>query len=243
MKLVLCQLYPEHLSIYADRGNVQVIRRRLEWRGIELEERPLRIGESLDPDAADLYLVGGGQDRDQLLVAEDLQRHRGALHGAVAGGAAVLAVCGGYQLAGHRYIGQNGEEMPGVGLLDLETRAGATRMIGDIVCECDLGDGSGRRTLVGFENHAGQTLLGTGCEPLARVVSGHGNDGSSGFEGARAGNVLGTYVHGPLLPKNPWLADWLIERALARRHGQVELAALDDGLELAAAGAAAARHS
>ena len=109
MKLVLCQLYPEHLSIYADRGNVQVIRRRLEWRGLELEERPLRVGESLDPEAADLYLIGGGQDRDQMLVAEDLQRHREALHAAVAGGAAVLAVCGGYQLAGHRYVGQDGE--------------------------------------------------------------------------------------------------------------------------------------
>jgi CobQ-like glutamine amidotransferase family enzyme len=243
MKLVLCQLYPEHLSIYADRGNVQVIRRRLEWRGLELEERPLRVGESLDPDAADLYLVGGGQDRDQMLVAEDLQRHRRALHTAVAGGAAVLAVCGGYQLAGHRYIGQDGSEMPGIGLLDLETRAGGTRLIGDIVCECDLGDGVGARTLVGFENHAGQTVLGAGCEPLARVISGHGNDGSSGYEGARAGSVLGTYVHGPLLPKNPWLADWLIERALERRYRHVELAPLDDRLELAAAGAAAQRRN
>jgi len=233
MKLVLCQLYPEHLSIYADRGNVQVIRRRLEWRGLELEER-------LDPEAADLYLVGGGQDRDQLLVAEDLQRHTRALHAAVAGGAAVLAVCGGYQLAGHRYVGQDGSEMPGIGLLDLQTRAGDVRMIGDVVCECDLGDGVGARMLVGFENHAGQTVLGAGCEPLARVISGHGNDGSSGYEGARAGLVLGTYVHGPLLPKNPWLADWLIERALERRYRHVELAPLDDALELAAAGAAAA---
>ncbi len=127
MKLVLCQLYPEHLSIYADRGNVQVIRRRLEWRGLELEERPLRVGEALDPEAADLYLIGGGQDRDQMLVAEDLQRHREALHAAVAGGAAVLAVCGGYQLAGHRYIGQDGSEMPGIGLLDLETARGRRR--------------------------------------------------------------------------------------------------------------------
>ena len=109
--------------------------------------------------------------------------------------------------------------MPGIGLLDLETLAGTTRMIGDVVCECDLGDGAGARTLVGFENHAGKTLLGPGSQPLARVVSGHGNDGSSGFEGARSGSVLGTYVHGPLLPKNPWLADWLIERALERRHG------------------------
>jgi CobQ-like glutamine amidotransferase family enzyme len=155
----------------------------------------------------------------------------------------VLAVCGGYQLAGHRYIGQDGSEMPGIGLLDLETRAGGTRLIGDIVCECDLGDGAGARTLVGFENHAGQTVLGAGCEPLARVISGHGNDGSSGYEGARAGSVLGTYVHGPLLPKNPWLADWLIERALERRYRHVELAPLDDRLELAAAGAAAQRRN
>jgi CobQ-like glutamine amidotransferase family enzyme len=241
VKLVLCQLYPEHLSIYADRGNVQVIRRRLEWRGLELEERPLRVGESLDADAADLYLIGGGQDRDQMLVAEDLQRHRDTLHEAVAGGAAVLAVCGGYQLAGHRYVGQDGAVMPGIGLLDLETHAGETRLIGDIVCECDLGDGGGTHTMVGFENHAGQTALGTGCDPLARVVSGHGNDGTSGYEGARAGLVLGTYVHGPLLPKNPWLADWLIARALERRHGAVELEPLDDRLESAAADAAAAR--
>jgi lipid II isoglutaminyl synthase (glutamine-hydrolysing) len=243
VKLVLCQLYPEHLSIYADRGNVQVIRRRLEWRGLELDERPLRVGEELGPDAADLYLIGGGQDRDQMLVAADLQRHRETLHAAVAGGAAVLAVCGGYQLAGHRYIGQDGSEMPGIGLLDLETRAGPERMIGDIVCECDLADGAGPRTLVGFENHAGQTLLGTGCEPFARVVSGHGNDGASGYEGARTGAVIGTYVHGPLLPKNPWLADWLIARALERRHGAVELAPLDDRLELAAAAAAGSRRS
>jgi CobQ-like glutamine amidotransferase family enzyme len=242
VKLVLCQLYPEHLSIYADRGNVQVIRRRLEWRGLELEERPLRVGEALDPEVADLYLIGGGQDRDQLLVAEDLLRHREAMHAAVAGGAAVLAVCGGYQLAGHRYVGQDGGEMPGIGLLDLETMAGPTRMIGDVVCECDLGDGAGVRTLVGFENHAGRTLLGPGSDPLARVVSGHGNDGSSGYEGARSGSVLGTYVHGPLLPRNPWLADWLIERALERRYGAVELAPLDDRLELAAANAAAARR-
>jgi CobQ-like glutamine amidotransferase family enzyme len=240
MRLVLCQLYPEHLSIYADRGNVQVVRRRLEWRGLELEERPLRVGEERLPEA-DLYLVGGGQDRDQLLVADDLQRHRGALHDAVAGGAPVLAVCGGYQLAGHRYVGQDGGVMPGIGLLDLETTAGASRLIGDIVCRCDLGDGAGERTIVGFENHAGQTRLGPGCQPLARVVKGHGNDGSSGYEGARAGNVIGSYVHGPLLPKNPWLADWLITRALERRHGTVELAPLDDGLEQAAAAAVARR--
>jgi CobQ-like glutamine amidotransferase family enzyme len=238
-ELVLCQLYPAHLSIYADRGNVQVLRRRCAWRGIELVERPLDLGGSLDPDEADLYLVGGGQDRDQVLVAEDLERHRGTLHEAVAGGAAVLAVCGGYQMLGHVYRGHQGDEIPGIGLLDLVTEAGERRMIGNILCECDLGDGAGPRRLVGFENHAGRTLLGAGVEPLARVIAGHGNDGASGYEGARAGKVVGTYVHGPLLPKNPWLADWLIAAALERRHGAVELEPLDDALEERAAEAAA----
>ena len=240
MKLVLCQLYPEHLSIYADRGNVQVIRRRLEWRGIELEERPLRVGEALDPEAADLYLIGGGQDRDQLLVAEDLQRHREALHAAVAGGAAVLAVCGGYQLAGHATSAQDGGEMPGIGLLDLETRAG------------DDADDRRHRVRVRPRRRRGRAHA-------RRIREPRGPDGARpglraagagrqrprqrrrvGLRGRRAGSVLGTYVHGPLLPKNPWLADWLIARALERRHGGVELAPLDDRLELAAADAAAA---
>ncbi len=234
VKLVLCQLYPEHLSIYADRGNVQVIRRRLEWRGLELEERPLRIGESLDPDAADLYLVGGGQDRDQLLVARGsaapprrAARRRGGRSAPCSPCAAatswpVTATSGRTAARCRESACSTSRRAPAT-----------TRMIGDIVCECDLGDGAGPRTLVGFENHAGQTLLGAGCEPLARVVSGHGNDGSSGFEGARAGTVLGTYVHGPLLPKNPWLADWLIERALARRHGHGRARAARRRLELA----------
>ena len=230
MKLVLCQLYPEHLSIYADRGNVQVLRQRCTWRGIDFEERPLRLGEQLDGEA-DLYLLGGGQDRDQVLVAQDLQRHRDALHGAIGDGAALLAVCGGYQLVGHRYRGHQGDEIPGLGLLDLETDAGDERMIGNVLLECDLGDGAGPRTLVGFENHAGRTRLGPGVRALGRVLAGHGNDGASGYEGARAERVIGTYVHGPLLPKNPWLADWLIARALERRHGDVALAPLDDALE------------
>jgi lipid II isoglutaminyl synthase (glutamine-hydrolysing) len=237
VRLTLCQLYPEHLNIYADRGNVQVIERRCAWREIEFEWRALRIGEDLDPDVADLYLVGGGQDRDQELIANDLLRHRDSLHTSVAEGAAVLAVCGGYQLVGHRYVGQDGTVLPGVGLLDLETTAGESRLIGNVLCESTLGDMSQR--IVGFENHAGRTTLGD-CAPLARVVAGHGNDGSSGYEGAVAGSVVGTYVHGPLLPKNPWLADWLIAAALRRHHGEVELAELDDGVERAAADAAAA---
>ena len=233
MKLVLCQLYPEHLSIYADRGNVLVLARRCEWRGIGFELRPLRLGDELDPGAADLYLLGGGQDRDQELIAGDLLRHADALHAAVEGGAAVLAVCGGYQLAGHHYLGHAGASLPGVGLLDVETVAGDRRLIGNVVCEADLGDGS--RTIVGFENHAGRTILAPGQSPLARVIDGNGNDGASGLEGARSGRVIGTYVHGPLLPKNPWLADWLIAEALARRHGELALEPLDDRFEQRAA--------
>ncbi len=239
MRLVLCQLYPAHLSIYADRGNVQVLRQRCAWRGIELVERPLELGGTLEPDGADLYLIGGGQDRDQVLVAEDLQRQRAALHAAVERGAAVLAVCGGYQLLGHRYRGHQGDEIPGIGLVDLETVAGEQRMIGNILCTCDLDDGSGPRQLVGFENHAGRTLLGPEVTPLARVVAGHGNDGESGYEGVRHGRIVGTYIHGPLLPKNPWLADWLIVKALERTHGIVQLEPLDDALERRAADSAA----
>jgi CobQ-like glutamine amidotransferase family enzyme len=239
VRLVLCQLYPAHLSIYADRGNVQVLRQRCAWRGIELVERPLELGGTLEPDGADLYLIGGGQDRDQVLVAEDLQRQRAALHGAVEHGAAVLGVCGGYQLLGHRYRGHQGDEIPGIGLVDLETVAGERRMIGNILCTCDLGDGAGQRQLVGFENHAGRTLLGPSVTPLARVVAGHGNDGESGYEGVRSGRIVGTYVHGPLLPKNPGLADWLIARALERTHGAVTLEPLDDALEQRAADSAA----
>ena len=178
-----------------------------------------------------------------MLVAEDLQRHRGRCMRPSREAPRCSRCAAATSWPAIAMWARTASEMPGVGLLDLETRAGRTRLIGDIVCECDLGDGGGPRTLVGFENHAGQTLLGPGCEPLARVLSGHGNDGSSGYEGARAGSVLGTYVHGPLLPKNPWLADWLIERALERRYRHVELAPLDDRLELAAAGAAAQRSA
>jgi CobQ-like glutamine amidotransferase family enzyme len=237
MRLVLCQLYPEHLSIYADRGNVMVLRQRCAWRGIELVERPLRPGERLDAPEIDLFLLGGGQDRDQLMVAEDLQRHRAAIAGAISDGATMLGVCGGYQLLGHVYRGHHGDDMRGLGLLDLETNAGTTRIIGNVLMESDLGDGP--RTIVGFENHAGRTTLAAGLAPLGRLLSGHGNDGQSGYEGAREGRVLGTYVHGPLLPKNAWLADWLIRQALERRYGAVDLAPLDDELEERAHRAAA----
>jgi CobQ-like glutamine amidotransferase family enzyme len=236
-------LYPGYLNIYADRGNIAVLTRRAAWRGHELEVTALGLGDAVVPGAHDLYYVGGGQDREQLLVAEDLVQKADALHEAVDGGAAALAVCGGYQLLGHGYRGFHGEDMPGIGLLPLETVAGERRMIGDVLIECELEPGE-KRTLAGFENHAGRTRLDPGAEPLGRVLAGFGNDGESGFEGCRAGRVVGTYLHGPLLPRNPWLADWLLEQALAHRLGAAEapeLEPLPDELEGRAHEVSAAR--
>ncbi len=163
-------------------------------------------------DEIDLFYIGGGQDREQALVAHDLASKADALHEAVAGGAAVLAVCGGYQLLGHSYRDVAGDELPGIGLLPLRTIAGSRRMIGDVLLDCVWAG----ETLAGFENHAGRTLLDDGAEPLGRVISGFGNDGASGYEGCRQGVVYGTYLHGPLLPRNPWFADRLLADALAR---------------------------
>jgi lipid II isoglutaminyl synthase (glutamine-hydrolysing) len=235
-------LYPEYLNIYADRGNIAVFARRAAWRGHELEVTPLGLAEAIVPGAHDLYYIGGGQDREQLLVAENLAAKADGLREAVAGGAVVLAVCGGYQLLGRGYRGLHGEEMPGVGLLPLETVAGERRMIGDVLIECELEPGA-HRTVAGFENHAGRTRLDPGAEPLGRVVAGFGNDGESGFEGCRSGRVLGTYLHGPLLPRNPWLADWLLGQALAHCSGgePPALAPLPDALEARAHEVSAAR--
>jgi lipid II isoglutaminyl synthase (glutamine-hydrolysing) len=239
--LRLGHLYPGEMNIYADRGNIAVLGRRLAWRGLALEVTALEIGDPLEPGAHDLYYLGGGQDRDQAVVAEDLARTKAeGLRAAVAGGAAALCVCGGFQLAGHGYTGADGARMPGVGILDLDTVAGPTRLIGNLVIDAEL-DGE-RRTVVGFENHAGRTRLGPGCRPLGRVVHGHGNNGEDGAEGAVSGRVIGTYLHGPLLPKNPWLADTLIRWALTHRLGEAPvLEPLDDALEEAAHAAAVAR--
>ena len=214
MRIRVGHLYPEYLNIYADRGNIAVLARRAALRGHELEVRAIGIGDALDPDAHDLLYVGGGQDREQGLVAPDLAAKSEALHAAHARGVAMLAVCGGYQLLGRGYRARDGSFMPGAGLFAHETIAGDVRMIGDVLLECELEPGR-REQLAGFENHAGRTLLDAGAEPLGRVVHGFGNDGASGFEGTRLGPAVGTYLHGPLLPRNPWLADWLLGQALA----------------------------
>jgi CobQ-like glutamine amidotransferase family enzyme len=231
VKIVVGHLYPDYLNIYADRGNIAVLARRAAWRGHELEVRPLSVGDEVRPGDHDLLYVGGGQDREQALVAEDLARKAVGVLEAVASGAVVLAVCGGYQLFGRSYRDLNGAELPGIGLFPLETIAGTTRMIGDVLLECELEPGE-RRTLAGFENHAGRTVLDPGAEPLGRVLAGFGNDGESGHEGCRVGRAVGTYLHGPLLPRNPWFADWLLAQALTNRLGEPpELDPLPDDLE------------
>ena len=226
--LRVCALYPDLMNIYADRGNIAVLRARCEWRGIGFELAASGLGEPLEEAAHDLFYIGGGQDRDQVAVARDMvATKRDAIHRAVDRGAALLAVCGGYQLLGTSYaLGE--EELPGIGLVDLRTvREDGPRLIGNCAIEADLGGGS--RIVAGFENHGGRTHLGPGVEPLGRVLRGHGNNGADGTEGARVANAFGTYLHGPLLPKNAWLADHLIELALG-----IELAPLDDRLEDAA---------
>jgi CobQ-like glutamine amidotransferase family enzyme len=235
----LGHLYPDYLNIYADRGNIAVLAGRARSRGHELDVRGFSVGDPPPPPGEiDLFYVGGGQDREQALVAADLAGKADALREAVAAGAAVLAVCGGYQLLGRFYRDRAGVELPGIALLPLNTVAGERRMIGDVLLDCEWAG----RTLAGFENHAGRTHLDPGAEPLGRVLAGFGNDGESGHEGCRAGRVYGTYLHGPLLPRNGWFADRVLADALAHATGEEhELPALPDELEDAAHAVAARR--
>ena len=238
LELRLLALYPEQMNIYADRGNILFLQRRCEWRGIGFDYAAAGPGDSFDPAAHDLIYIGGGQDRDQVLVAEDmLATKRDAIASAIEDGAAVLAVCGGYQLLGRSY--QLGDQsIRGLGVADLETvRDPGPRLIGNVAIEARLDDSGGAapEVLAGFENHGGRTRLGAGAEPLGRVLKGYGNNGEDGFEGVRRLNMIGTYLHGPLLPKNAHLADRLITTALARRTGvEPTLAPLEDSLERAA---------
>jgi CobQ-like glutamine amidotransferase family enzyme len=232
--LRVCALYPDLMNIYADRGNLLFLQKRCEWRGLGFELRGAGLGEAVDPQAHDLFYLGGGQDRDQALCAQDLATvKKAALHAAADRGAVLFAVCGGFQLLGHGYeLGS--ETLPGAGLVDLRTvREDGPRLIGNVAIEVEA-DGR-TEVLAGFENHGGRTHLGAGARPLGRVLRGHGNNGRDGREGVRggpAGTVIGTYLHGPLLPKNAWFADWLT--ALALGITPDALAPLDDELEAAA---------
>jgi len=229
MDLHIAHLYPDLMNIYGDRGNVIALSQRARWRGIEAEVRAYSVGEWADPDWPDVWFFGGGQDQGQDIVGADLAGKNGAgLRRSVEGGAAIFSVCGGYQLLGHEYVPEVGPAIPGVGILDVTTRAGKKRFVGNLLA--DSTDGQ----LIGFENHSGRTFLGTSAKALGTVVVGNGNNGEDKTEGAIQGKVIGCYLHGSCLPKNPWIADQLLIWALARRHGDVRLDPLDDRDELAA---------
>ena len=226
-------LYPDLMNIYGDRGNILTLLKRAEWRGYEAKLVELGRGSVNQMDEVDVFFFGGGQDREQALVYEDLLKFKQPpLERAVNSGAGVLAVCGGYQLLGHYYQTAEGERFPGIGMIDVRTEAGKKRFIGDVVVDADI-DTLNPKTLVGFENHSGRTFLGPKATPLGKVRLGNENNGSDKTEGCLQGTVLGTYLHGSLLPKNPHLADYLIRSALIRR-GVDELSPLDDSVELVA---------
>jgi lipid II isoglutaminyl synthase (glutamine-hydrolysing) len=227
--LRIAHLYPKQMNLYGDRGNVLTLVKRVQWRGWQIELRTLDIGDTPDPDWADLYMMGGGQDRQQLWVTEDLHRLKAnALKQAAAQHAVFLGICGGYQLFGHYYKPHQGDELRGLSLMDAHTIAGHNRLIGDVCIQ------RGQKTLVGFENHSGLTYLGPSVNPLGTIITGNGNNGEDKTEGGVYNTIYGTYLHGALLPKNPTFADELITQALARRYGALTLPPLDDTLENAA---------
>ena len=227
--LRIVHLFPELLNLYGDSGNILVLRRRLEWRGLVADVAEVHVGERPSFADADIVFIGGGSDREQRIVCESLLAEQAELSSFVEDGGVLAAVCGGYQLLGHSYL-MGDEKIEGLSLVDLYTDRGEPRLIGNVVVESRICD----HPIVGYENHGGRTHLGEGVEPLGRVTYGHGNDGVTGQEGCLYKNVLGTYVHGPLLPKNPGVADYLLSRALERRYGNGELEPLDDAAELTA---------
>ena len=227
--LRIVHLFPELLNLYGDSGNILVLRKRLEWRGLAADVAEVHVGERPSFADADIVFIGGGSDREQRIVCESLLAEQAELSSFVEDGGVLAAVCGGYQLLGHSYL-MGDEKIEGLSLVDLYTDRGEPRLIGNVVVESRICD----HPIVGYENHGGRTHLGEGVEPLGRVTYGHGNDGVTGQEGCLYKNVLGTYVHGPLLPKNPGVADYLLSRALERRYGNGELEPLDDAAELTA---------
>ena len=245
-RLTIHHLYADMMNLYGDRGNVISIRKRCEWRGIPVDVVDVGLGERVRPTGCDLFLFGGGQDREQALLADDLSGSKGAdLRAIVDDGGVILGVCGGYQLMGHHYETPEGEKLPGVGIFDLHTeprKPDEARLIGNVLVDVPAPEAREERRIVGFENHGGRTYLGD-CKPLGRVVSGFGNNGGDATEGARRLNAYGTYLHGSLLPKNPWLTDQLILSALRRADDTIELEPLEDSVERSAFASMAGRLS
>ncbi len=228
-EIKIYHLYPGHLNLYGDRGNMLALCRRANWRGIDVEIIPVEPGDKINFSRCDLLFMGGGQDSDQKLIAEDLKGRSQDMRRAVEEGMVIFAVCGSYQLLGLYYTTNRGEKIGGLEIVDLYTEAGQKRLIGNAVIKCSLWDPA--RTLVGFENHAGKTYLGSSLQPLGTVITGYGNNGTDKTEGAVYKNLIGTYLHGSLLPKNPWLADYLLQRALDYRDQDYHFTDLDDKLE------------
>jgi lipid II isoglutaminyl synthase (glutamine-hydrolysing) len=233
-KLTITHLYPSEMNIYGDLGNILCLKKRLEWRGFEVQVKAVEVGEPYDFAESDLVFGGGGQDSGQLVVSADLMKRGDELRQMAESGVPMLVICGLYQLFGRGFTTLEGQEIPGIDVFRMTTIGGRKRMIGNMVVESPFGQ------LVGFENHSGETVLEVEQEALGVVKQGFGNDGKSRREGAVSGNAIGTYLHGPVLPKNPTLADHLLGVAL-RRHGVNELEPLDDSLELMAARVAMGR--
>ncbi len=232
--LRICHLYPDLLNLYGDNGNVICLQKRLAWRGISSTVTGLSVGDTLHAQDFDLFFMGGGQDFEQSVLLKDAgENKRDAIKEAIEDDKVFLTICGGYQILGKYYKTQSGDHLEFMGCLDLYTESGEDRMIGNYLFVCDelVERGAAQPHIVGFENHAGKTFLGEGVKPLGKVLSGHGNNGQDGYEGAVYRNVYGTYSHGPVLPKNPDFCDLLLEKALVRKYGSIALEKLQDDYE------------
>lgn len=230
MSLKICHLYPTLMSVAADRGNLFAIQKRCAWRGIQTEVDPVYVKQTPDFTQYDLILIHGAADREMELASRDIQLKAESLHKAAEAEVVFLCICAGFQLMGHYYQPAKGERLNGVGLLDLHTEGSHERFMTHMAMECTF-HYQQQNVLVGYENHSGRTFLGKGTEPLGKVLVGWGNNGKDQGEGAYSRNIFASYLHGPLLPKNPWFTDYLIQKALARRYGEVELTPLDDTIE------------
>ena len=228
--LKICHLYPDTLNLYGDRGNIVCMQKRMEWRGLKVDVDEICVGKAFNPAEYDIYFIGGGQDFEQSVLLNDLKGEKGkAIVDAVNDEKVFLTICGGYQLLGQYYKTWDGKQCDFLGAIDVHTIGEKKRMVGDFMFR--LNDADGGHNVVGFENHSGKTYLGDGVKPLGAIISGHGNNGEDGTEGARYKNVFATYSHGPLLPKNPKLCDHILKTALSRKYPNVTLDTLDDLFE------------
>ncbi|MCR4717063.1 MAG: glutamine amidotransferase [Lachnospiraceae bacterium] len=227
MNIRIGHLYPDLLNLYGDRGNIRCMMKRLSWRGIDAELVEYKLNDKVNFNDCDIFLLGGGSDREQKLVCKELSSIKKDFKKYVEDMGVVIAICGGYQLLG-AYYQMDDESVEGLELVDLYTVQGEGRLIGNITIKSDLFD----MPITGFENHGGRTTLGEGVTPLGKVVNGFGNDGNSGYEGVIYKNVIGTYLHGPLLPKNPQVCDYILAKSLSKKYGKdIILDPLDDSAE------------